>query len=124
MASRFESTFHTRVVPAVERAFGVTVRLFQGSKSTDEFTARRTDRPNVVIGSDFGAAVGIEVRLVDYVLPAASLVIGSKQVKPMKGNRIVEGAETFEIQPPDDSTPAVEIQPGGYEWIVHVKQVI
>lgn len=123
MVSRFEGTFRDRVIPAAERAFGVTVRFSQDGRTSDEFTARRNELANRVIGADFGIGTGIEVRMRSYILPAASLVIGGNVVSPVKGNRIIEGDEVFEIHPPDDGSRAVELQSGGYEWIVHTKQV-
>lgn len=123
MVSRFEGTFRDRVIPAAERAFGVTVRFFQAGQTSDEFTARRNELANRIIGADYGIGTGIEVRMRSYILPAASLVIGGNVVSPVKGNRIIEGDEVFEIHPPDDGSRAVELQSGGYEWIVHTKQV-
>lgn len=123
MASRFEGTFRDRVIPAAKRAFGVTVRFSQDGRTSDEFTARRSARTSRVIGANFGGATGVEVTLRDYILPAASLVIGGQQVEPRQGSRVVEGDDVFEINPPDDGTSAIELQPGGYEWVVHTKLV-
>jgi hypothetical protein len=59
----------------------------------------------------------------DFVLPVESLLIDGDQIEPRTGDRIQEGSEVFEIQPPDEKTPSVELQAGGFEWIVHTKKV-
>lgn len=121
MPSRFESTFQDRVIPAAERAFGVTVRFHQGVNVSEEFTARRHDRVFRAIGAEYGIEIKITMR--DFILPVASVVIDGSEVKPRTGNRIIEGDEIFEIQPPDENTPSVELRTGGYEWLVHTKRV-
>ena len=50
-------------------------------------------------------------------------VIDGDTVEPRTGDRILEGTEVFEIQPPDENKNSVELQPGGYEWICHTKRV-
>lgn len=121
MPSRFESTFQDRVIPAAERAFGVTVRLSQGIHVTDEFTARRNDREYKAIDSGSGIEIRITMRV--FILPAASVVIDGYQVEPETGNRIYEGDEIFEIQPPNENTPSVQLLSGGYEWAVNTKRI-
>lgn len=121
MASRFESTFQDRVIPAAERAFGVTVTFTRGVSVSDEFTARRNDRLHGAIGAEYGIEIRITMR--DFLLPVASVVISGGAVEPRTGDRITEGTEAFEIQPPDNNTPSVELQAGGYEWLVHTKRV-
>lgn len=121
MPSRFESTFQDRVIPASERAFGVTVTFTRGVNVSGGFTARRNDRIHKAIGAEYGIEIRITMR--DYILPAASVVVDGDTVDPRTGDRITEGDEIFEIQPPDDNTPSVELQAGGYEWIVHTKRV-
>jgi hypothetical protein len=44
-------------------------------------------------------------------------------LEPRTGDRIIEGDEVFEIQPIDANKPSVELQSGGYEWLVHTKKV-
>lgn len=120
MVSRFESTFRDRVIPAAERAFGVTVTFSSGASVSDEFTARRSDRTYQAIG-ELGIEVLIAMR--DFVLPVASVVINGAVVEPRTGHRITEGEEVFEILPPNENTPSVELQAGSYEWLVHTKRV-
>jgi hypothetical protein len=121
MPSRFEERFQTLAVPNFNRHFGVTVRFIQGINVSEEFTARRNDRVHKAIGAEYGIEIKITMR--DFILPVASLVIDGSQVEPRTGNRISEGDEVFEIQPPDEKTPSVELQAGGYEWVVHTKRV-
>ena len=121
MASRFESTFRDRVIRAAERAFGVTVQFQAGVNLSEEFTARRADQIYTVTGAEYGVEIQITMR--DFILPVASVVVDGDTLEPRTGNRITEGDEVFEIQPIDDKRPAVELQSGGYEWLVHTKKV-
>jgi hypothetical protein len=126
MASRFETTYRDRVVPAANRAFGTTVTLVRGSETTEPFTARRGDRDYQSIGQEFGIEVTILMR--DFLLPVDALFFGSDLMTrdpatPRTGDRIVDGDEVFEIQPPDESRPSVELRPGAFEYLVHTKKI-
>jgi hypothetical protein len=121
MASRFETTYRDRVVPAAQRAFGTLVCFCRGVYVSDEFTARRSDRIHSAIGAEFGIEVKVTMR--DFVLPVASVLIDGDQIEPRTGDRIIEGDEVFEIQPPDDNTPSVELHAGLFEWLVHTKKI-
>ena len=121
MPSRFEQRFQSRAVPKFERGFGVLVTFSRGVLVSDEFTARRNDRIHKAIGAEYGIEIRITMR--DFTLPVASVVIDGETVEPRTGDRIMEGAELFAIQPPDNNTPSVELQAGGYEYIVHTKRV-
>jgi hypothetical protein len=121
MPSRFENTYRERVVPAANRAFGTTVCFCRGVYVSEEFTARRSDREYQSLGAEYGIAITITMR--DFVLPKASVAIDGDEVIPRTGDRIIEGDEVFEIQPPDDNTPSVELQAGLFEYIVHTKTV-
>lgn len=121
MPSRFENRFQALAVPAFEREFGVLVRFTRGINVSDEFTARRNDRTHKALGAEYGIEIRIMMR--DFILPLASVVIDGDVIEPRTGDRITEGDEVFEIQPPDDKTPSVELQAGGFEWLVHTKRV-
>ena len=121
MPSRFEQRFQALAVPSFNRIFGVPVRFMQGVNVSAEFTARRNDRVHRAIGAEYGIEIRITMR--DFILPVATVVIDGSQVEPRTGNRIMEGDEIFEIQPPDEKTPSVELKAGGYEWLVHTKRV-
>jgi hypothetical protein len=56
-------------------------------------------------------------------MPVTSVVIDGDTVEPRTGDRILEGTEVFEIQPPDENKLSVELQAGGYEWLCHTKRV-
>ena len=121
MASLFESTFQTRVLPAANRAFGVTVRFCRGVYVSDEFTSRRNDRVYTAIGAEYGIEIKITMR--DFVMPVETLLIDGDAIEPRTGDRIIEGDEVFEIQPIDQNKPSVELQAGGYEYLVHTKKI-
>lgn len=121
MASRFESRFLDVSVPQLQRTFGVLVRFLRGVYVSEEFTARRSDRTHTAIGAEYGIEIKITMR--DFVLPVASLLIDGDAIEPRTGDRITEGDEIFEIQPPDEKTPSCELQAGGFEWIVHTKKI-
>lgn len=59
----------------------------------------------------------------DFVLPVASVVIDGDTLEPRTGDRITEGDEVFEIQPYDTNKPSVELQAGGFEYLVHTKKI-
>ena len=121
MPSQFEQIFQTFATPILERVFGVTIRFCRGVYVSEEFTARRSDRTYTAIGAEYGIEIKIEMR--DFILPVASVAIDSDEVDPRTGDRIQEGDEVFEIQPIDEKRPSVELQAGGYEWLVHTKRV-
>lgn len=121
MSSRFEQRFRQFAVPRLQREFGVTITLTRGEDATEEFTARRNDREYTAIGADYGIEIKITMR--DFILPVADLVIGEDEIEPRTGDRITEGTEVFEIQPPNENTPSVELQAGGFEWVVHTKKI-
>jgi len=121
MASRFETFFKNHAVPILNRQFGVLVTFMRGVYVSEEFTARRNDREYTAIGAEYGIEFKITMR--DFVLPVASLLIDADTIEPRTGDRIQEGDEVFEIQPPNENTPSVELQAGGFEYIVHTKKV-
>jgi hypothetical protein len=120
MPNAFEATFADRVIPAANRAFGVSVYFVRGGLFTPAFTARRGDREHVAIGDD---GIEITITMRDFMLPVADLLIDGDLIEPRTGDRILEGDETFEIQPPDQTKPSVELQAGGIEWVVHTKRI-
>lgn len=123
MPSRFEERFQAVAVPNFNREFGVTVRFIQDSVQSEEFTARRSAPASSVLNTGYGVGIGISVVLRDYILPVASVAINGTQVDPKPGSRIMEGDAVFEIHAPDEGTPSIELQAGGYEWVVRTKQV-
>jgi hypothetical protein len=121
VGSRFDAAFNALAVPALRRFFGVDVQFVRGGLLTPTFTARRGDRDYTAIGHEYGIEITITMR--DFMLPVSDLLIDSDPVEPRTGDRIIEGDETFEIQPPDQSKPSVELQAGGIEYLVHTKKI-
>lgn len=121
MTSRFESRFQDVALPRLQEWFGVTVRFARGVYVSGEFTCRRNDREYKAMGAEYGIEISITMR--QFVLPVASVAIDGDLIEPRTGDRIMEGDEIFEIQPPDDVKPSVELQAGGFEYIVHAKRV-
>jgi len=121
MASRFETRFKQFAVPQLQRQFGVLVRFCRGVYVSEEFTARRADREYKAIGGEYGIEIKINMR--DFILPVATLLIDGDAIEPRTGDRIMEGDEVFEIQPPDLNRPSVELQAGEFEYLVHTKKI-
>jgi len=119
--SRFESAFRSFARPALMRFFAAPVRFIRGKLATDEFQARRGDREYTAIGQEYGIEVTILMR--DFMLPVASLLIDGDAVEPRTGDRIVDNGETFEISPPDENRPSVELRPGSADYLVHTKRI-
>jgi hypothetical protein len=120
MPSLFEQRFQARAVPMLNRTFGVTVTFIRGIYSSASITARRNDIEHKTID---GNGIPISITMRDFVLSVASVVIDGDTVEPRTGDRIMEGTEVFEIQPPDENKQSVELQAGGYEWICHTKRI-
>ncbi len=120
MPSLYEQRFQARAIPMLNRTFGVSVTFIRGIYSSAEFTVRRNDIEHKTID---GNGIPVSITMRDFVLPVASVVIDGDTVEPRTGDRIMEGTEVFEIQPPDENKNSVELQPGGYEWICHTKRV-
>ncbi len=121
MPNLFETSFNDRALLAGNRAFGVSVTFTRGAAKTASFTARRSGKEHAGLREDFGLEVKITMR--DFWLSVASIVLDGRTVAPVIGDRITEGSEVFEIQPPDDNKKAVELLAGGYEYLVHTKRV-
>jgi hypothetical protein len=120
MPSLYEQRFQARAIPMLNRTFGVSVTFIRGIYSSAEITARRNDVEHKTID---GNGIPISITMRDFVLPVDSVVIDGDTVQPRTGDRIMEGTEVFEIQPPDENKLSVELQAGGYEWICHTKRV-
>jgi len=120
MPTLFHQTFEARAQLAVERAFGVTVTLRRGSLTTDSFTA--TFDVQEYDSVEFETGLNIKVISRDFYLPASSIVFGGSTVEPTAGMVIHEGDAEYEICP-IAGRPAAELQPGGYRYLVHTKEI-
>jgi hypothetical protein len=123
MPNAFETTFQQRVIPAANRGFGVEVTLSRGVQTSEPFTARRNEKTHKSEGGKYGLDINVVMR--DWILPVASVVVDGSQIEPRRLDVILEIAtsERFEVLQPDENTPAVELMPGGYEWLVHTKKI-
>ena len=121
MVSRFESRWTRDALPILSREFGTAVIYCRGNHVSDEIIARRYDRKHKAIGAEYGIEIRITMRA--YILTTSTLLIDGDAIEPKTGDRIIEGEEVFEVQPPDEQTPSAELQAGGFEWIVHTKRV-
>lgn len=107
-------------MPGFERTFGISIVLRTQLGDTEAFTARREIRPPVDEGRPVGIRLEADIRV--YLLPKASVVVGSTAYKPKEGDRIADDGEVFTILPPDDITPAVEEEAGLHDWRVYTKK--
>ena len=73
-----------------------------------------------MVGQDYGFPTKITMR--DYRFAKSAVNFGNGVVDPQEGDRITEGSDVYEVMPLD-GVPAVELQAGDFEWIVHTKQV-
>ena len=103
-----------------KRLWATSVTLSIGTKTTAAFDAIGTDREYEVISKDYGLPVKETYR--DWLLPVSSLVIGGETVSPVRGNVITEGSDEYQIIP-IPGKPAVELQEGGYRYLVHSQRV-
>lgn len=106
---------------AMNRQHGASVTFKSGPFVSDPFDVRRKPFENEA----FGQEIGIEIRVIKrtYYLPAEFVLVGGEVFEPRTGDRIIEGAEEYEIFPPDEATAAVSPFNGGLEWEVHTKKV-
>lgn len=110
----------------MERAFGVTVTLTSGRSVSASFTATFDIQEYESI--EFETGLNIKIVSRNYRLPFADCVVGGATVEPRAGMVITEydsdGIEVgqYEINPLP-GRPAAELQPGGYRWLVHTKEI-
>lgn len=121
MPSAFERNFQSRGVSALNRQHKAEVVYSRDGVETQPMTARRSDRSYSTVGGKFKAEQMVMMR--DYILQASSLTLSGNDFVPRTGDKITEGNEVFEVSPISDSQPCGELQPGGYEWLVHTKRV-
>lgn len=116
----FQETFNERVIPAAERAFGITVTLTQGPKTTAEFTALWREQTYNVADAE-GFMTSFQVRDFEF----AKSDVSALAYDPRSGDRIAftenEVAVEYELAPVG-SLPAAQLMAGGYRWLVHTKR--
>lgn len=71
-----------------------------------------------------GYAAEIVVRMRDYLITAADLVLDDAQVEPQAGDRIVEGTAVYEVMGPGNGEPEWRWSgPDGTTLRIHTKHV-
>lgn len=120
MPTLFHQRFEQRAQKAIERAFGVTVQIRRGTALTDEMTATFVDHEYDLIEHETGLTLKVLIR--DYMVAVSDVVFAGGAVEPEAGMYVVEGNDEFEILPAP-GRPAVELQAGGYRWLIHTKRV-
>lgn len=72
-----------------------------------------------------GAAV--QAQRMDWIIPAASLILGGSRVEPQAGDRIEwingETTETFELQPVDADEAASRLDASKTQYLAHSRLV-
>jgi hypothetical protein len=122
MASRFDQVFSTLGLPALQREFGVMVRIERGVNVSGLIPARRGARDYAAIGAEYG--IEITITMWDYLLPVDAVIVDGDLIVPRVGDRIHDGSEVYEVQPYDPNKPAVEYQSAGNEWLIHTKRIV
>lgn len=117
-----ETKWKTYGVPHLERAFGVSVTIKQGANETSAITARRAYSEDVI-----GMNVAIPQRIQNnkYIIQADDIPASTYSWMPdgpKQGMAIVEGSEEYRIVPPANG-PAVELLPGGFEYLCNTELV-
>jgi len=120
MPSLFSQRFEDVAMPIMETWLGIAVTLRSGANETASFTALSSDREYSSIEFETGLQVKVIAR--DWLLPASSLVIAGEEIDPTAGMLIIEGDDEYEVLP-IQGRPAAEMQPDGYRWLVHTKQI-
>ena len=118
-ASLFDTRFNERVVPAEERAFGVSVTLTRGGNTSAAFTATYSDRVYEVV-EDGGVMTAITMR--DWVVPVLDYKTTGSVLTPRVGDAIASGSHVFEVQPAG-TLPCFELIGGDYRMRIRTKRV-
>ncbi|MEL6109654.1 MAG: hypothetical protein AAFU85_26900 [Planctomycetota bacterium] len=125
--SRFDAAFN-RARSAEERAFGVSVRLSRGGMFSEVITARYgVIEPG---GAGFGRGVSGKLLRRVWHLPISSTTIQGTPTTPQPGDCLTQidqatgstGA-SWEIEAPDESTPAVHTPSGSYDHVCQARQL-
>ena len=106
---------------ALNDTFGVSVVLSRGVVSTASFTAEWREDNEEIIGDD---GFPVLVRHREYIVKASDVVLSGSTVEPREGDRIedADNSKNYEALRRSDQ-PAVELLPGGYRYVIRVKEV-
>ena len=120
----FQESFNTRVIPAGNRAFGVSIQISHADSVTDPLTAVWEEHKYEVFDAN-GFATFANSR--DFMFAVSDTLLGIDAFEPQPGDRITltenGTVKTYEVMPVSESMPAVELMPGDYRWKVHTKRV-
>jgi len=114
MPNAFENRFNSYTTIAQQRAFGVSVTLTRGALVSDAITAMRDDIEFVGFGTETGTTGKATHRV--YHLPVTECVLSATEVQPRSGDLITEGSDVWVIHSPDTTSPATELETGGFHW--------
>lgn len=119
----FQERFQERANTGFNRTFAVEVTLAHGEWITEPFQARWSDQKYELADADGHYTV---LHLRDFEFDVASASWNEAEFEPRRGDIITmsqNGVDVkFELLPPGN-LPVCELQPGGYRWKVHTKQV-
>jgi hypothetical protein len=120
----FQDTFNERVMPAANRAFGITARLYRGGLRSNDFTAL-WENVTYDVADEQGFITQFSSR--DFSFDLGIIVISGETIKPRPGDQIemteVGVLKRFEILPLGKA-PAVDDLEGGYRQRAHTKQLV
>lgn len=123
MSGPFDTDFAT-LGDLFAEAFGATVTIARGSKSTGSVTAEAYVNEYTVETED-GLVTSLAVR--DYVISVADYTISGAAVQPRRGDRITEtisGTEyTFEVMPLASMPASQWTDTDASRWLIHTKRV-
>lgn len=120
MPSRFDQRFQTYAASQQNREHGVDAVLKRGNLQTESFIARRHyERRHETLGQEIGVSVKTEQQ--SWLVPVSACTINGESVTPQATDTLAIGSEVWTVHAPDNGTPPVEKQAGGYYWIVHTR---
>ena len=117
----FETLIGTDGATALDEMHGTTVRLSDGVKTSDEFTARRRQPGTESMDDELYMLSKSQHRV--WLLPKASCVFGGSTVTPKTGWIVHEGAERWQIWEPAAGVRAVE-DVRGTHWRCQTRKAV
>ena len=121
MPTRFQSRFQTQALPVLEREHSTQIQLKNGSDLSIAFGVLSRTYPYESVGVEIGIPIKVIRR--DYYLSVTDCIIDGQSVVPKRGMYIVEDGVSREIVEPNAEIPAVELEPGGFRYLVHTQEV-
>ena len=121
MPSKADELFETFGASQLDDQFGVLVVYSQGGISSASITATYQDQEYEVV--DAADALPQSVKIRDWIVKAADLVIGSL-ITPRRGDLITDSdtGDVYEVLPVGKRRPC-ELLPGEYRYLIHTKRI-